>query len=63
MNYHHLQFIANDQLADRLAEADRSRLARSGHTKTPAGPNRQRSRRPGRTSGRLGSLFHRVALL
>lgn len=62
MNDHHMMNLANSTIAERRAEADRYRLARSGRT----APTEARSGRRGRKAGEdaraaLSSLLRRMA--
>ena len=59
MNDYYLLKTGKDITAERIAEADRSRLARSSRaSKTHSPSGLGRSRRP---SMSIGSLLHRVA--
>ncbi len=62
MNDFHMMNLANDIVAQRRAEADRSRLARTAHA--DLAPERRSARTPQsrRSSASLSALFHRVAL-
>ena len=62
MNQHHMMALDNETMATRRAEADRARLARSGHRRADAARSATRTR-PARHGFSLGSLLHRVALL
>lgn len=60
MNDYLMTNLANDLVATRRAEADRSRLARSGAES--AGQRRSaRTRAPRRAGASLGALFHRFS--
>jgi len=62
MNDFQMSFLANDIVARRRAEADRSRLVRSGHAETATKPRSDRSQeRQVGTRFSLGALLHRVA--
>jgi hypothetical protein len=62
MNDYQMMNLANDIVAQRRAEADRSRLVRSAHAETATKPRRSRShQRQGGPRFSLNTLFHRVA--
>jgi len=62
MNDFHMMNLANDIVATRRAEADRSRLVRSGHAETATKRSPNRARQHHRSTASLSALFHRVAL-
>lgn len=62
MNDYQLMNLANDIMAERRAEADRSRLARSAAEVT-AHRRSARTHAPRRAGASLSALFHRVAFL
>ena len=61
MNHFNLEFLANEQLADRLAEADRHRLAHAARVGSKAKRQAPRVLRLSGPRVAIGSLFRRVA--
>jgi hypothetical protein len=63
MNDFQMMTLANDFAAERRAEADRHRLARSGRTESAASRPAPRTRRATVRRTSLSNLIHRVAFL
>ncbi len=63
MNDFHMMNLANDRIAERRADADRSRLVHLGHAENTTRRREPRTRRLGGLVPTLGSLLHRVAAL
>ena len=61
MNHQHMMTLANDFAAERRAEADRHRLARSARAETALSRPAPRTRRASVRRASLSTLFHRVA--
>ena len=62
MNDYHMTTLANDIVAARRVEADRTRLARSAQARTATPRSSQRTRQPRRMSHAFGRLLGRIAL-